>query len=97
VAVLGHLNAATDWFTENLSESKDAAREDANGDKQLVRGAKHSTQVVRRYLSQVQRCQLRCHAYNDVNQLAVSFLFFITLHTQLTFQRQNGMKLQCLR
>ena len=61
--------------TENLSESKDATSEDAQRDEQLVRGAKHSTQIVWRDLRQVQRCQLRCHAYNitSPNSMAICY------------------------
>ena len=51
-------------ITEHLSQSKDAASEDTDCDEELVCCAKHSAQVVRRNFSQIQRRQLRCHAYN---------------------------------
>ena len=42
--------------TEHLSQSEQAAGEDSERDEQLIGGAEHASQVVRRDLSQVERC-----------------------------------------
>jgi len=57
------------WIvTEHLAESKDATGKDSYSDKELIGSSEHSSQVVRRDLGQIERSQLRRHAYNHRNQ-----------------------------